>query len=97
MRTDAVKERQRGKRRTARGACAWAVVGAVAGALLGGCRTPLPEALAEAEATPPDAGDQVAFVRDMMIENAKLSKGPTRTEKAVEAVRKWGGKEDSGD
>lgn len=90
MRKEATKERERER---ARSAGAWAFVAVVAGAaLLGGCRTPLPEAV-DVEAAPPGPGDQVAFVRDMMIENAQLSKGPARTEKAVEAVRKWGGEE----
>ena len=89
VRKEATKER---KQERARSAGAWVVVAAVAGALLGGCRAPLPEAAA-VEAVPPGPGDHVAFVRDMMIENAKLSKGPARTEKAVEAVRKWGGEE----
>ena len=43
------------------------------------------------------AAGRVAFVRDMMIESAELSEGPSRTEKAVEAVRKWGGKADAED
>ena len=90
VRKEATKERERER---ARSAGAWAFVAVVAGAaLLGGCRAPLPEAV-DVEAAP-GAGEQVAFVRDMMIENAKLSKGPARTEKAVEAVRKWGGAED---
>ncbi len=96
VRKDATEQRKRGMQRTARGARVWAVAAVVAGALLGGCRTPQPEA-PEMEAAPPAAGDQVAFVRDMMIEKAKMSKGPARTEKAVEAVREWGGKEDSED
>ena len=91
MGKEAANERKRG---TARGA--WAVAVVAAGALLGGCRTPLPEA-PDVEAAAPAAGDQVAFVRDMMIESAEMSKGPARTEKAVEAVREWGGKEDSED
>lgn len=66
------------------------VVG-VAGALLGGCRTPLPEV----DTPPPVAGDGVALVRDMMIEAAKMSKKPQRTEKAVEAVRTWRGEADA--
>ena len=96
VRKDATEQRKRGKWRTARGAGAWAVAAVVAGALLGGCRTPLLEA-PDVEAAPPAAGDQVAFVRDMMIESAEMSKGPARTEKAVEAVREWGGEDDAED
>ena len=92
MGKEAANERKRG---TARGVGAWAVAAVAAGALLGGCRTPLPD-VPDVEAAPA-AGDQVAFVRDMMIESAEMSKGPARTEKAVEAVREWGGKEDSED
>ena len=69
----------------------WPIAAVAVGVLLGGCRAPLPE-LPELEAPVPTAGDRVAFVRDMMIENAELSDGPSRIEKAVEAVRKWGGK-----
>ena len=60
---------------------------AAAGALLCGCRTPLPEM----EAPPPVPGDGVAVVRDAMIEAAKLADGPSRSEKAVQAVRVWRG------
>lgn len=58
-----------------------AAAGAV-GALLGGCRATLPEL----EAAEPAPGDGVAFVRDVMIEAAKLADGPRRSEKAVQAV-----------
>ena len=93
MRKEGAKGR---KQERACRAGAWVVAAVVAGAaLLCGCRTPLPEVV-DVEAAP-GPGDQVAFVRDMMIENAKLSKGPARTEKAVEAVREWGGEEDAGD
>lgn len=67
------------------------MVAVAAGALLGGCRTPLPEM----ETPQPVAGDGVAFVRDVMIEAAKMSEKPSRTEKAVEAVRIWRGEADS--
>ena len=69
----------------------WTIAAVAVGVLLGGCRAPLPEL----EAPAPAAGDRVAFVRDMMIESAEMSEGPSRTEKAVEAVRKWGGKADA--
>ena len=59
--------------------------------LLGGCRSPLPE-LVPPE---PEPGAHVDFVRNVMIEAAKASKGPSRSEKAVKAVRVWRGEDDS--
>lgn len=67
------------------------IVAAAGGAMLGGCRTPVPEM----EAPLPVEGDGVAFVRDMMVEAAKMSKKSSRTEKAVEAVRTWRGEADA--
>lgn len=67
--------------------------GLAAGLLLGGCRTPPVEPLLEEPLPLTAPGDQVRFVRDMMIEAAKLSDGPPRSEKAVRAVRDWGGEE----
>ena len=64
---------------------------ALGATLLGGCRSPLPE-LAPSE---PQPGAHVDFVRNVMIEAAKVSEGPARSEKAVEAVRVWRGKEDT--
>lgn len=71
----------------------WPIAAVAIGVLLGGCRAPLPEV----ETPAPAAGDRVAFVRDVMVEAAELADGPSRTEKAVEAVRKWRGNVDAED
>ena len=70
--------------------------GLAAGLLLGGCRTPPVEPLLEEPLSLTAPGDQVKFVRDMMIEAAELSDGPSRSEKAVQTVRDWRGEGGAG-
>ena len=71
------------------------VLVAAAALLLCGCRgspIPPPELLPKT----PKPGAQVDLARQVMIDAAKSSKGPERTEKAVEAVRVWRGEGEGG-
>ena len=71
------------------------VLVAAAALLLCGCRgAPIlpPELLPKT----PKPGAQVDFARQVMIDAAKSSEGPKRTEKAVEAVRVWRGEGEGG-
>lgn len=54
------------------------------GALLGGCRSA------------PQEGDSVALARELMIESARTSTRPVRSDAAERAVRVWRGP-DAGD
>ena len=55
------------------------------GTLLCGCRSA------------PQEGERVALVRDLMVESAKLTAGPERSEGAERAVRVWRGQSDGGE
>lgn len=47
--------------------------------------------LAACQSTKLEDGAQVQFVREIMQESAKVSEGPPRAERAVQAVRDWRG------